>query len=240
LEPSNGVLLEARDLRGRYGQIEAVHGVDLAVPKGAIVALLGANGAGKTSTLRALTGAIKTTGSVTFAGKALARRPEDAARVGIAHVPEGRGTLSTLTVWDNLMLGAYTEGSGARVRKRIERVSGYFPWLAERKNQAAGTLSGGEQQMLAIARALMLEPQLLLLDEPSLGLAPLIVRDIFALLKTINEQDGVSILVAEQNATIALATAHHAYVLETGRIAVSGSSAELLRDDRVRRSYLGY
>jgi branched-chain amino acid transport system ATP-binding protein len=240
LEPSNGVLLEARDLHARYGQIEAVHGVDLAVPKGSIVALLGANGAGKTSTLRALTGAIKTTGTVVFAGKPLARRPEDAARVGIAHVPEGRGTLSTLTVWDNLMLGAYLEGSGARVRKRIDRVSGYFPWLTERKNQIAGTLSGGEQQMLAIARALMLEPQLLLLDEPSLGLAPMIVREIFTLLKTINEQDGVSILVAEQNATIALATAHHAYVLETGRIAASGSSADLLKDDRVRRSYLGY
>jgi branched-chain amino acid transport system ATP-binding protein len=241
LEPSNGViLLEARDLRARYGEIEAVHGVDLAVPKGSIIALLGANGAGKSSTLRALTGAIKTTGTVTFAGKPLGRRPEDAARVGIAHVPEGRGTLSSLTVWDNLMLGAYLEGSGARVRKRIDRVSGYFPWLTERKNQTAGTLSGGEQQMLAIARALMLEPQLLLLDEPSLGLAPMIVREIFTLLRTINEQDGVSILVAEQNATIALATAHHAYVLETGRIAVSGSSAELLRDDRVRRSYLGY
>jgi branched-chain amino acid transport system ATP-binding protein len=233
-------LLEARDLRARYGQIEAVHGVDLSVPKGAIVALLGANGAGKTSTLRALTGAIKTTGSVVFAGKPLARRPEDAARVGIAHVPEGRGTLSSLTVWDNLMLGAYLTGNRANVRKRIDRVSGYFPWLTERKNQAAGTLSGGEQQMLAIARALMLEPQLLLLDEPSLGLAPKIVRDIFALLRTINQQDGVSILVAEQNATIALANADHAYVLETGRIAVSGSSDELLKDDRVRRSYLGY
>jgi branched-chain amino acid transport system ATP-binding protein len=240
LAASNGVLLEARDLRARYGQIEAVHGVDLAVPKGAIVALLGANGAGKTSTLRALTGAIKTTGTVVFAGKPLGRRPEDAARIGIAHVPEGRGTLSTLTVWDNLMLGAYLEGSRAAVRKRVDRISGYFPWLAERKNQAAGTLSGGEQQMLAIARALMLDPQLLLLDEPSLGLAPLIVRDIFALLKTINERDGVSILVAEQNATIALATAHYAYVLETGRVAVSGSSDELLKDDRVRRSYLGY
>ena len=240
MAPSNGVLLEARDLRGRYGQIEAVHGVDLSVPKGSIVALLGANGAGKTSTLRALTGAIKTTGSVVFAGKPLARRPEDAARVGIAHVPEGRGTLSSLTVWDNLMLGAYLTGSRANVRQRIDRVSGYFPWLDERKKQIAGTLSGGEQQMLAIARALMLEPQLLLLDEPSLGLAPMIVRDIFTLLRTINEQDGVSILVAEQNATIALATADHAYVLETGRIAVSGSSDELLKDDRVRRSYLGY
>jgi branched-chain amino acid transport system ATP-binding protein len=241
LEPSNGViLLEARDLHARYGEIEAVHGVDLTVPKGSIIALLGANGAGKSSTLRALTGAIRTTGTVTFAGKPLGRKPEDAARVGIAHVPEGRGTLSSLTVWDNLMLGAYLEGSGARVRKRIDRVSGYFPWLTERKNQTAGTLSGGEQQMLAIARALMLEPQLLLLDEPSLGLAPMIVREIFTLLRTINEQDGVSILVAEQNATIALATAHHAYVLETGRIAVSGSSDELLKDDRVRRSYLGY
>ncbi len=240
MEPSNGVLLEARDLRARYGEIEAVHGVDLAVPKGAIVALLGANGAGKTSTLRALTGAIKTTGAVVFDGKPLQRRPEDAARVGIAHVPEGRGTLSSLTVWENLSLGAYLVGSRASVRRRVDRVIEYFPWLSERKNQAAGTLSGGEQQMLAIARALMLEPRLLLLDEPSLGLGPMIVRDIFTLLRTINVQDGVSILVAEQNATIALATATHAYVLETGRVAVSGSSADLLKDDRVRRSYLGY
>jgi branched-chain amino acid transport system ATP-binding protein len=240
LEPSDGALLEARDLRARYGEIEAIRGVDLSVGRGAIVALLGANGAGKTSTLRALTGTIKTSGTVVFAGRTLQHRtPEDAARIGIGHVPEGRGTLSSLTVWENLMLGAYCV-KRADVKRRCDRVIGYFPWLAERKHQAAGTLSGGEQQMLAIARALMLEPQLLLLDEPSLGLGPKIVRDIFALLRTINQQDGVSILVAEQNATVALAVADHAYVLETGRVAVSGPSSELAGNDRIRRSYLGY
>jgi branched-chain amino acid transport system ATP-binding protein len=241
LAPSDGALLEARDLHARYGEIEAIHGVDLTVARGSIVALLGANGAGKTSTLRALTGTIKTTGTVTFAGRTLQRRtPEDAARIGIGHVPEGRGTLSSLSVWDNLMLGAYCVRKRGDVRKSCDRVIGYFPWLAERKDQPAGTLSGGEQQMLAIARALMLEPQLLLLDEPSLGLGPKIVRDIFALLRTINQQDGVSILVAEQNATVALAVSDHAYVLETGRVAVSGPSSELAGNDRVRRSYLGY
>ncbi len=234
-------ILETRDLHARYGEIEALHGVDLSVPRGAIVALLGANGAGKTTTLRAITGTIKTTGTVAFAGDVLARRgPEDAAVLGIAHVPEGRGTLSSLTVWENLMLGAYLERSRKGVRERCERVAAYFPWISERRQQPAGTLSGGEQQMLAIARALMLEPQLLLLDEPSLGLGPKIVQDIFALLRTINERDGISILVAEQNATVALAVAHHAYVLETGRVAVSGPSEELVRNDRVRRSYLGY
>ena len=234
-------LLEARDLHARYGEIEAIRGLDLQVPRGSIVALLGANGSGKTSTLRALTGTIRTSGTVTFAGSVLQRRcPEDAARLGIAHVPEGRGTLSSLTVWENLTLGAYCERSRTRVAERYTRVAGYFPWLVERKQQIAGTLSGGEQQMLAIARALMSDPQLLLLDEPSLGLAPMIVREIFALLRTMNERDGMTILVAEQNATVALATAHHAYVLETGRIAVSGSSDELLRNDRIRRSYLGY
>ncbi len=241
MAPSEGALLEARDLHARYGEIEAIRGVDLTVARGSIVALLGANGAGKTSTLRALTGTIKTTGTVVFAGRTLQRRtPEDAARIGIGHVPEGRGTLSSLSVWENLMLGAYCVSKRTSVRARCDRVIGYFPWLAERKHQPAGTLSGGEQQMLAIARALMLEPQLLLLDEPSLGLGPKIVRDIFALLRTINQQDGVSILVAEQNATVALAVADHAYVLETGRVAVSGPSSELAGNDRVRRSYLGY
>jgi len=241
LRPAAGALLEARDLHARYGEIEAIRGLDLSVPRGTIVALLGANGAGKTSTLRALTGTIRTSGTVTFAGTVMQRRcPEDAARMGIAHVPEGRGTLSSLTVWENLSLGAYCERSRTRVAERYERVVGYFPWLADRKQQIAGTLSGGEQQMLAIARALMSDPQLLLLDEPSLGLGPMIVREIFALLRTMNERDGMTILVAEQNATVALATAHHAYLLETGRIAVSGPSDELMRNDRIRRSYLGY
>jgi branched-chain amino acid transport system ATP-binding protein len=233
-------LLEARGLHGRYGDIEAIRGIDLIVNDGAIVALLGANGSGKTSTLRALTGAIKTTGSVAFAGSPLNGAPEDAARRGIAHVPEGRGTLSTLTVWENLTLGAYLTNDRKRFAQNCDRVAGYFPWIAQRKTQCAGTLSGGEQQMLAIARALMMEPKLLLLDEPSLGLAPMIVRDIFALLRTINERDGVTILVAEQNATIALETAQYAYILESGRIAIHGPSAELARNDQVRRSYLGY
>ena len=239
--PSNGPLLEARGLRASYGEIEALHGVDLIVERGAIVALLGANGAGKTSTLRALTGAIKTSGEVRFAGRSLSgSSPEDAARLGIAHVPEGRGTLSSITVWENLVLGAYVERDRKAVRARQDRVCTYFPWIAERKHQPAGTLSGGEQQMLAIARALMLGPQLLLLDEPSLGLGPKIVQDIFALLRTINEQDGITILVAEQNATVALAASHHAYVLETGRVALAGACKDLVKNDRVRQSYLGY
>jgi branched-chain amino acid transport system ATP-binding protein len=234
-------LLEARGLHARYGEIEAIHGIDLAVEEGAIVALLGANGSGKTSTLRALTGAIKTSGQVHFNGGAIAgRAPEDNARHGIAHVPEGRGTLGSLTVWENLSLGSYLSRDRKRTQKRHERVLGYFPWITQRRNQSAGTLSGGEQQMLAIARALMMEPKLMLLDEPSLGLAPLIVREIFALLKTINKEDGMSILVAEQNATVAMDTADYAYVLETGRVAVSGPTSELVANDGVRRSYLGY
>jgi branched-chain amino acid transport system ATP-binding protein len=233
-------LLETQGLCGRYGQIEAIHGIDITVGRGAIVALLGANGSGKTSTLRAITGTIKCEGTVVYDGVALTRRtPEDAARAGIAHVPEGRGTLSGLSVWENLTLGAYTK-SRKQTQERYERVVVYFPWLEDRKHQSAGTLSGGEQQMLAIARALMMQPTLMLLDEPSLGLAPMIVRQIFDLLRTINKEDGVSILVAEQNATVALAAADHAYVLEAGNVAVHGPGDELMRDDRVRRSYLGY
>jgi branched-chain amino acid transport system ATP-binding protein len=234
-------LLEARDLHAKYGEIEALHGLDLDIEDGAIVALLGANGAGKTSTLRAITGMVKASGKVTFAGSSLGGiSPEDAARRGIAHVPEGRGTLGALTVAENLALGAFTQKSRSRTKAAYDRVVGYFPWIESRKNQAAGTLSGGEQQMVAIGRALMMEPKLLLLDEPSLGLAPLIVRQIFEILKAINREGGVTILVAEQNATIALAAASHAYVLETGRVAAAGKSSELLADDRVRRSYLGY
>jgi len=233
-------LLEVRALRASYGQSEALHGIDLLVERGAVVALLGANGAGKTTTLRAIAGAIVRTGQMVFDGEIRnGLAPEDAAKLGIAHVPEGRGTLGALSVEENLRLGAYVQRDRARVRARYERVVGYFPWLAERAKQPAGTLSGGEQQMLAIARGLMLEPQLMLLDEPSLGLAPLVVREIFALLEKLNRDEGLSILVAEQNARVALKIARHAYVLETGRIAAAGSSDELTRDDRVRRSYLG-
>jgi branched-chain amino acid transport system ATP-binding protein len=234
-------LLEARDLHAKYGEIEALHGIDLNIEQGTIVALLGANGAGKTSTLRALTGMVKTTGTVTFDDTSMKGvSPEDAAYRGIAHVPEGRGTLNTLTVWENLALGAYTQRDRKETKLSYERAVAYFPWIELRRNQAAGTLSGGEQQMLAIARALMMSPKLLLLDEPSLGLAPLIVRQIFEILRAINQRDGVTIVVAEQNATIALQTADFAYVLETGRVAVSGASADLMSDDSIRRSYLGY
>lgn len=234
-------LLELDDLRARYGETDVLHGITLSVEKGAIVALLGANGAGKTTTFRAITGAIATNGAVRFDGRPIkGNSPEAAARLGIAHVPEGRGTLAALTVRENLALGAFTQKDSKRTRAAYERVLGYFPRLGERCNQAAGTLSGGEQQMLAIARALMMEPRLMLLDEPSLGLAPLIVREIFALLERINKSDGVTILVSEQNAKLALGAASHAYVLETGRIAVSGPSVDLNRNDAVRKSYLGY
>jgi branched-chain amino acid transport system ATP-binding protein len=234
-------LLETQDLHATYGEIEALHGIDLAIERGSIVALLGANGAGKTSTLRAVTGMVKTAGSVTFDGAPLRGiAPEDAAMRGIAHVPEGRGTLSALTVWENLTLGAFTQKKRSETRRCYENAIGYFPWIEKRRDQPAGTLSGGEQQMLAIARALMMCPKLLLLDEPSLGLAPLIVRQIFEILRAINQRDGVTIVVAEQNATIALQTADFAYVLETGRVAVSGASSDLASNDLIRRSYLGY
>ena len=233
-------LLEVDDLHARYGETDVLHGISLSLQQGQIVALLGANGAGKTTTFRAITGAVKTSGEVRFDGVRAKGSPEAAARLGIAHVMEGRGTLSALTVRENLTLGAYTQKDAKRTRAAYERVVAYFPRLAERTNQAAGTLSGGEQQMLAIGRALMMEPRLLLLDEPSLGIAPLVVKEIFLLLERINREDGVTILVSEQNVRLALSVATHAYVLETGRIAVSGSSTELRDDDSVRKSYLGY
>ena len=232
-------MLEITHLRASYGEIEALHDVSFQVEDGAIVALLGANGAGKTTTLRAISGTIKHTGSVTFDGVSLSDTgPEDVARLGIAHVPEGRGTLADLTVWENLMLGGYLL-HGQALRERYARVIEYFPWMEARKKQHAGTLSGGEQQMLAIARALMMQPKVILLDEPSLGLAPLVARDIFTLLRTINRDNGVAILLVEQNAVAALELASRAYVLETGYVAATGAAQELARDDRVRRSYLG-
>jgi len=233
-------LLEVRDVYAWYSEIEALHGISLEVGEGEIVTLLGANGAGKTTTLRAITGAVKRRGTIRFGSRSLDRcAPEDAARLRISHVPEGRGTLGQFTVRENLELGAYLERSPREVRKRLARVFDCFPQLAPRRDQLAGTLSGGEQQMLAIGRALMMAPQLILLDEPSLGLAPLIVRSIFALLREINERDGATILVAEQNAAVALGTASRAYVLETGRVAVGGRSETFLADDRVREAYLG-
>ncbi|HET7572400.1 MAG TPA: ABC transporter ATP-binding protein [Gaiellaceae bacterium] len=232
-------LLELRDVEARYGQVKALHGVSLAVDEGRIVAVLGANGAGKTTTLRAISNTVRRSGEVRFAGRPLGRRgPDGVARLGIAHVPEGRGTFAELTVWENLRLGAYTRRGSLGADR--ERVLSYFPWLAERRHQEAGTLSGGEQQMLALARAFMQRPRLLLLDEPSLGLAPVLVTEIFRIIRELNEQEGLTVLVVEQNAHLALQVAHSAYVLEVGRVALSGPSAELRAHESVRRSYLGY
>jgi branched-chain amino acid transport system ATP-binding protein len=232
-------LLELRGVEARYGPVRALDGVSLAVEEGQIVAVLGANGAGKTTTLRAVSGTVRRGGDIVFAGKPLGRRgPEAVARLGIAHVPEGRGTFGELSVEENLKLGAYTRRGS--IAADIQRMSGYFPWIGERLGQHAGTLSGGEQQMLALARALMGRPRLLLLDEPSLGLAPLVTREIFRIVAELNEKDGLTVLVVEQNAAIALEVASYAYVLEVGRVAVSGTSEELARDESVRKSYLGY
>jgi branched-chain amino acid transport system ATP-binding protein len=233
-------LLELVDVGASYGQIRALHGVTLSIPARGIVALLGANGAGKTTTLRAISGSIKPTGTVRFLGRPFtASVPSDSARAGIAHVPEGRGTMGSLTVWENLRLGAYTRRD-RDVAADLERVYNYFPVLRQRRNQPAGTLSGGEQQMLAIGRALMARPKLMLLDEPSLGLAPILVRQIFEMVKQINSDLGTGVLLVEQNAVAALDISHEAYVLETGRVAVHGTSDELRKAESVRRSYLGY
>ena len=222
-------------MHARYGEVRALHGVSLAVQEGQIVSVLGPNGAGKTTTLRAVSGTVRTTGSIVYAGKRIGRSPEAAARGGIAHVPEGRGTFVELTVWENLRLGAYTVR-----RPDLDDALAYFPWLADRRDQQAGTLSGGEQQMLALARALVSRPRLLLLDEPSLGLAPRVVREIFAIVRRLNEERGLTVLVVEQNAAVALDSSHAGYVLEAGRVALAGTSRELRADESVRRSYLGY
>ena len=234
-------LLELRDVLARYGPIRALHGVSLTVDEGEVVAILGANGAGKTTTLRAICGMVRTAGEITFAGRTIARRsPEGIARLGIAHVPEGRGLFTELSVWENLRMGAVVRGGQKALRQDTERVLGYFPWMEKRRDQQAGTLSGGEQQMLALVRGLVSRPRLLLLDEPSLGLAPTIVRELFAIVQRLNQEEGLTVLVVEQNATIALETASRAYVLEVGKVAVSGESAELQRHEGVRKSYLGY
>jgi len=232
-------LLELDRVQARYGPVQALHDVSLTVGEGEVVAVLGANGAGKTTTLRAISGTVSRNGAVELDGKALKGGPEAAARAGIAHVPEGRGTFVELTVNENLRLGAYTRRDRA-VKEDVKRVSGYFPWLAERGGQRAGTLSGGEQQMLALARALMSRPRLLLLDEPSLGLAPMIVREFFRTVRDLNEREGLTVLVVEQDARVALSVSSRAYVLEVGRVALTGTSAALQDDEAVRRSYLGY
>jgi branched-chain amino acid transport system ATP-binding protein len=234
-------LLEMEDVRAGYGPTSVLHGVSLSVPEGEIVSLLGANGAGKTTTLRAITCGVHWSGTIRFAGKSLSKmHTEDVVRSGIAHVPEGRGILTELTVEENLKLGSHLRRDGAEVRKDYERVFEYFPVLRERRRLSASTLSGGEQQMLAVARALLMRPKLMLLDEPSLGLAPMIVRAIFEIIKTINQTDHVAVLLVEQNARLALEISTQAYVLEVGRIAIHGASAELKGNESVRRSYLGY
>jgi branched-chain amino acid transport system ATP-binding protein len=230
--------LELRNVEARYGPVQALHGVTLTVGEEELVAVLGANGAGKTTTLRAVSGTVKRDGEVLFGGEQLPRRPEATARAGIAHVPEGRGTFTELSVWDNLRLGSYTRRGS--IKEEAARVFKYFPRLEERRNQQAGTLSGGEQQMLALGRAVMARPKLLLLDEPSLGLAPIVVNAIFDALEKMKRDDGLSVLVVEQNANLALAHAARAYVLEVGRVVVEGTSDELRANESVRKSYLGY
>ena len=234
-------LLEVKGLKAFYGQTQAIYDVGFDIPEGGITTLLGANGAGKTTTLRAICNMVRTEGTVRFAGKDLVGMPtEEIVRLRIAHVPEGRGTFTSLTVDENLRIAAYTRKDKAGVARELERVFTYFPRLKERVQQQAGTLSGGEQQMLAIARALMLGPRLMLLDEPSFGLAPLIVVEIFRILRRINEEEKVSILLVEQNAALALDLADHAYVLETGHVVMSGPSAVVKNDENIRKSYLGY
>jgi len=234
-------LLEAQNLEAQYGWTKVLHGLGFAVEAGGITAILGANGAGKTTTLRAVCGMVKTAGTVSFQGQRIdGKATEDIVRLGIAHAPEGRGTFMHLSVEENLRLGAYIRSDRAAIAADFERVYEYFPVLDQRQRQQAGTLSGGEQQMLAVARALMSRPRLLLLDEPSLGLAPLVTREIFRIVRTINKEQGVSVLLVEQNASMALELADHAYLLETGRVVLSGPSADLQRDDSIRRSYLGY
>ncbi|HEY8711084.1 MAG TPA: ABC transporter ATP-binding protein [Burkholderiaceae bacterium] len=234
-------VLEVRGLQARYGATQVLHGIDFAVEEGGITTILGANGAGKTTLLRAVCGMVKTQGEITFAGARIeGRATESIVRLGVAHVPDGRGTFVNLSVEENLRLGAYTRHDKAEVALDFERMYGHFPRLKERRRQQAGTLSGGEQQMLAVSRALMLRPRLLLLDEPSFGLAPIIVQELFEIFRAINQRDRVSMLLVEQNASLALKLADHAYLLETGRVVISGSADAIRSDEAIRRSYLGY
>ena len=237
----NPPLLEVRGLNASYGPTQVLQGVDFSLQAGHITAILGANGAGKTTTLRALCQMVRTSGSILFDGQQLiGQATESVVRLGVAHVPDGRGTFSALSVEENLRLGAYARSSKAELARDMDKSFTRFPILKERRHQQAGTLSGGQQQMLAICRALMLRPKLLLLDEPSFGLAPLIVAEIFQMMRTINVEDKVSMLLVEQNATLALDLADHAYLLETGRVALSGPSSEIKNNESVRRAYLGY
>jgi branched-chain amino acid transport system ATP-binding protein len=232
-------ILELRALKAFYGQSEVLHGIDVAVEQGGMAVLLGANGAGKTTTLRAICGMVRSEGEILISGKPLKQRTsEQVAALGVAHVPEGRGTFIGLTVEENLRLGAYTRSRNPH--ESLQRMYSYFPILAERRRQQAGSLSGGEQQMLAIARALMMTPRLLVLDEPSFGLAPRIVEDIFTIVERIRREDGVSVLLVEQNASLALELADYAYLIETGYVIASGTAKALSDDPQIRRSYLGY
>jgi branched-chain amino acid transport system ATP-binding protein len=234
-------LLEATNLAAYYGPSAVLHELGFSILDGGITTILGANGAGKTTILRAVCGMVRTAGEIRFAGTRIdGKATEDIVRLGIAHVPDGRGTFVNLTVEENLRLGAYVRRDKTALRADFDRVYGYFPRLAERRRQQAGTLSGGEQQMLAVSRALMLRPRLLLLDEPSFGLAPLLVRDLFGIMRIINAEERVSMLLVEQKANLALDLADHAYLIETGRLVLSGTSADIRKDEAVRRSYLGY
>ncbi len=234
------VLLVAHDVRASYGPVAALHGVGFTITTGEIVVILGANGAGKTTTMRAISGTVATKGSIRLAGTELVgRHPEQVTRLGVAHVPQGRGTFPELSVADNLEAGAYIRRDRAGVQADIDRWCETFPVLGQRRNQPAGQLSGGEQQMLAVARALMSRPKVLLLDEPSLGLAPLVIRSLFDRLAQMNRDEGTTMLIVEQNANLALGIAHRGYVLEAGEIRVAGTATELAADDTVRRAYLG-
>ncbi|KQW19082.1 ABC transporter ATP-binding protein [Afipia sp. Root123D2] len=234
-------MLSIANLRAYYGQVQALHGLEFSLNEGSVTTLLGANGAGKTTTLRAICNMVRSTGDIHFDGKPLTgQTTENIVRLGIAHVPQGRGTFTTMTVEENLQLGAISRKDTRQIAGDIERMYAHFPVLKQRHTQQAGTLSGGEQQMLAVARALMLRPRLMLLDEPSFGLAPLIVRDLFKILGKINREDKVTILVVEQNAQLALELAETAFVIETGRIVMSGNAAEIANNEDIRKSYLGY
>ncbi len=234
-------LLEVKGLHAGYGQTKVLHGIDFSIDEGSVTTLLGANGAGKTTTLRALCGMIRRSGDILLNGEQINRKQtEDIVRVGVAHVPDGRGTFTRQTVEENLQLGAMARSDKAGIAQDLELVFSYFPILKERRTQQAGLLSGGEQQMLAVGRALMLRPKLMLLDEPSFGLAPMITREIFEIFRELNRKEKVSMLVVEQNAQIALELADQAYLLETGRIVFSGRADDIRDDENLRKAYLGY